>query len=306
MESSLRAWSASLKTYAQKNRWATGLFILSALGTLALFLESLVTVVWAESLQALTWATLGGVACFLANAVGALPALLLKRISQTLEDILLGFSGGMMLAASVFSLLIPGIDAAESLFVSKTLSLGVVILGVLLGAFLMIGLDQFSPHEHPVTGACGPAHERMSRIVLFVIAIALHNVPEGMAVGVAFAGNDLSVGMPLTLAIALQDIPEGLAVALALRGVGVTPLRAVSVSILTGFLEVLGAWLGVGLAGGLAVAYPLGLGFAAGAMLFVVSHEVIPETHRNGHELRATIGLLFGFILMMVLDTALG
>ena len=136
--------------------------------------------------------------------------------------------------------------------------------------------------------------------------MALHNLPEGMAIGVSFSQGDMSVGLPLTTAIAIQDIPEGLALALAVRAAGFTPALAVGLAILSGALEPVGALLGVGLASGLALAYPIGLGLAGGAMLFVVSHEVIPETHRNGHQTAATIGLMAGFALMMVLDTTLG
>ena len=141
---------------------------------------------------------------------------------------------------------------------------------------------------------------------MLVLAVTLHNLPEGMAIGVSFANGDMNIGLPLTSAIAIQDIPEGLAVAIALRGAGFSPGVAVSVAVATGLLEPLGALLGVGLSSGLALAYPLGLGLAAGAMIFVVSHEVIPETHRNGHQTPATLGLMAGFALMMVLDTALG
>lgn len=116
----------------------------------------------------------------------------------------------------------------------------------------------------------------------------------------------MSVGLPLTTAIALQDIPEGLAVAMSLRAIGLGPLRAVLIAGATGLMEPLGALLGIGLSSGLAMAYPMGLGLAAGAMIFVVSHEVIPETHRNGHQTPATLGLMAGFAVMMVLDTTLG
>jgi ZIP family zinc transporter len=139
-----------------------------------------------------------------------------------------------------------------------------------------------------------------------VFAIALHNLPEGMAIGTGFAQGDLSVGLPLATAIALQDIPEGLAVALALRAAGFQAPTAVLVAAGSGLLEPLGALLGVGLSSGVALAYPIGLGLAAGAMIFVVSHEVIPETHRNGHQTPATLGLMAGFAIMMTLDTTLG
>jgi ZIP family zinc transporter len=127
-----------------------------------------------------------------------------------------------------------------------------------------------------------------------------------MAIGVSFSQGDMGVGLPLTTAIALQDIPEGLAVAMALRAAGLIPLRAALAAGATGFMEPLGALLGIGLSSGLVLAYPIGLGLAAGAMIFVVSHEVIPETHRNGHQTPATLGLMSGFAVMMVLDTTLG
>jgi ZIP family zinc transporter len=251
-------------------------------------------------------ALLGGLAGFAATALGALPGLALRGLSQRAEDSMLGLAAGMMLAASSFSLILPGLEAAESLTDSRIWGALTVVLGLGLGVLLMLGLDQFMPHEHPHGGPCGPACERLNRVWLFVWAIALHNLPEGMAIGVSFAHGDLGVGLPLTSAIALQDIPEGLAVAMTLRAAGLRPLNAVLIAALTGFMEPLGALLGVGLASGLPLAYPIGLGLAAGSMIFVVSHEVIPETHRNGHQTPATLGLMCGFAVMMVLDTTLG
>lgn len=249
---------------------------------------------------------LGGLAGFATTALGALPAVFLRALKARTEDIMLGFAAGMMLAASSFSLILPGLAAGESLTGNQTWAVAIVVAGLALGAILMLGLDQFTPHEHTHAGPCGPGRERVGRVWLFVLAIALHNLPEGMAIGVSFSQGDLDVGIPTTCAIALQDIPEGLAVAMALRGAGLTPWRAVLAASATGLLEPLGALLGVGLASGLALAYPIGLGLAAGAMIFVVSHEVIPETHRHGHQTPATFGLLGGFALMMALDTALG
>jgi ZIP family zinc transporter len=225
---------------------------------------------------------------------------------QKLEDSLLGMAAGMMLAASAFSLILPGLEAADRLVGHGLASAMIVVGGMAFGVLLMLGLESFTPHLHPAAGAFGPGAERWSRIWLFVFAITLHNLPEGMAIGVGFSHADLTVGVPLTSAIALQDLPEGLAVALALRGGGMRPLAAVMLAAASGVVEPIGAVIGVGLTGGFAVAYPIGLGLAAGAMIFVVSHEVIPETHRNGHQTPATVGLMFGFALMMVLDTALG
>ena len=136
--------------------------------------------------------------------------------------------------------------------------------------------------------------------------MTLHNLPEGMAIGVGFAAGDLSVGIPLASAISIQDIPEGLAVALALRTTGLSAVTASLVAMATGIMEPIGALVGIGLSSGYALAYPVSMGLAAGAMIFVVSHEIIPETHRNGHQTSATLGLMGGFAVMMFLDTALG
>ena len=284
---------------------ATSLAI--ALGAvLFLLLQSLLMVLGGTASPGARYGLLGGLAGFATTACGALPALFLRSIPQRVEDAMLGFAAGMMLAASAFSLLLPGLNAARELTGSGGIAAAVVVFGMLLGVLLMLGLDEFTPHEHDKTGPCGPGYDHCSRVWLFVFAIALHNLPEGMAIGVSFSQGDMSVGLPLTSAIALQDIPEGLAVALALRAAGFRSLLAVLVAIDSGLWEPLGALLGVGLASGMPLAYPIGLGLAAGAMLFVVSHEVIPETHRNGHQTFATLGLMLGFALMMTLDTALG
>lgn len=258
------------------------------------------------SARALEVAAIGGLAGFGSTAAGAVGALFLRGLSQRAEDSMLGFAAGMMLAAASFSLLLPGLAEGERLTSSGILSALIMTVGLGLGVALMLGLDRFTPHQHEHLGACGPAVARISRVWLFTLAIALHNLPEGMAIGVSFSAGDLAVGLPLTTAIAVQNVPEGLAVAMALRAAGITPGRAVLFAASTGLMELLGAFLGLGVAGGLPLAYPVGLGLAAGAMIFVVSHEVIPETHRNGHQTPATLGLMMGFGLMMILDTALG
>lgn len=299
-------WITQLHAHARQHIPSALGLGLSLLAVLYLLGQSLAQIIAGNAPAGLRLALLGGMAGFVTTALGALPALILRGLPQRVEDSLLGFVAGMMLAASAFSLLLPGLDAGTELLASKALGAAVVVGGMALGVLLMLGLDQFTPHEHDKTGPCGPGYQQCSRVWLFVFAIALHNLPEGMAIGVSFSQGDMSVGLPLTTAIALQDIPEGLAVALAIRGAGFSPLLAVLVAGLSGALEPLGALLGVGLSSGMALAYPIGLGLAAGAMLFVVSHEVIPETHRNGHQTTATVGLMVGFALMMVLDTTLG
>lgn len=258
------------------------------------------------SKENLYFAFLGGMSGFAATATGAIAAIALRDIAARTQDIMLGFAAGMMLAASSFSLILPGIEAAQALCGNQLLAACVVVSGLGLGVALMVGLDRFVPHEHEKSGRRGPAAKRINRVWLFVLAITLHNLPEGMAIGVSFANGDLNVGLPLTTAIAIQDIPEGLAVALALRVTGISARRAVLIAVGSGLMEPIGAIIGLGVSSSFALGYPIALGLAAGAMIFVVSHEVIPETHRNGHETPATLGLMLGFGVMMFLDTALG
>lgn len=299
------AWRDAWRLQARNHPWMTGGLGL-ALAALALLLGAGIRDGLSSGGEPLRLAMLGGMAGFAATAVGALAGVTLRQLSQRAEDSLLGFAAGMMLAASSFSLILPGLAAAKEMTGSGVLGALTVVGGMALGVLLMLGLDRFTPHEHESSGPCGPGCERIGRVWLFVLAITLHNLPEGMAIGVSFAQGDLSVGLPLTSAIAIQDIPEGLAVVMALRAAGVGSWPAVLMAGASGLMEPLGSLFGAGIAGGLALAYPVGLGLAAGAMIFVVSHEVIPETHRNGHQTHATLGLMAGFALMMTLDTALG
>lgn len=301
------SWLGALARHSRRHFLIASGFVISLIALLVLLAQSVTQMLAGDGTGlAMRYALLGGMAGFATTALGAVPALFLRHIPQRVEDMMLGAAAGMMLAASAFSLLLPGIEAGATIIGNKMAGAGVVIFGMALGVLLMVSLEEFTPHVHERSGAFGPGYERISRVWLFVFAIALHNLPEGMAIGVGFSRADLSVGLPLTTAIALQDLPEGLAVAIALRSAGFKPLKAVLLAAATGVLEPLGALLGVGLSSGFAVSYPIGLGLAAGAMIFVVSHEVIPETHRNGHQTPATIGLMGGFALMLLLDTTLG
>ncbi|WP_431034769.1 ZIP family metal transporter [Pseudomonas yamanorum] len=300
--SSTRNWLSR----ALEQGWTGALFWASTIGvTLLLLVSGYAAIVGADETH-FRFALLGGLSGFGATALGAVAAIALRSISSRNQDIMLGFAAGMMLAASSFSLILPGIDAAKTITSNQYLAACVVVLGLGLGVALMVGLERFVPHEHVESGRKGPQSDRFNRMWLFVLAITLHNLPEGMAIGVSFANGDLQVGMPLTTAIAIQDIPEGLAVAMALRVTGVSAFRAALIAIASGLMEPIGAIVGLGISSAFALGYPIALGLAAGAMIFVVSHEVIPETHRNGHETPATLGLMLGFAVMMFLDTALG
>lgn len=242
----------------------------------------------------------------LGTAVGAVGVFAVRQLSQKLEDGLLSAAAGVMLAASFFSLLLPAIGYGEAYFGGRVQSVAVVIVGLLVGAGTLFFIHQRVPHEHFVLGREGPVSNALGRIWLFVIAIALHNFPEGMAVGVGFGGGDIANGVSLATGIGIQNLPEGLAVAVSLLSVGYTRGEAFAVAALTGLAEPLG-----GLFGSVAVSVavplmPLSMGFAAGAMLFIISDEIIPETHRGGFRNVATFSLLGGFCLMMFLDATLG
>jgi len=285
----------------------------------------------------MTGALIGGLIAAAATAVGTIPAMLARQVSQRLSDTMMGFGAGVMLAATSFSLIVPALEVARDQGAGPWLASGIVGAGILVGALVLLLIDRSVPHEHFVKGMeggtaaraggagnVGPARAvpappdglytsssvshatNLKRVWLFVMAIALHNFPEGLAIGVAFAGPDHVGARALAAGIAIQDVPEGLVVALALIGVGYSKRTAFVLAALTGLVEPIAAVFGVLLISFSTYFLPWGLAIAAGAMLFVISHEIIPESHRKGHETWATGGLIVGFILMMLLDTALG
>lgn len=242
----------------------------------------------------------------LATTLGALPVLVVGRLSDRTANAMLAFAAGVMLAASVFSLLLPGFALAEPMLGGpKAGALG-VIAAMAAGGLLMAGIHRFVPHEHFEKGLEGPGHPRLARVWLLVAAIAVHNFPEGLSMGVGAASGDAKVGLGVTLGIGLQNLPEGLAVAMSLAGLGYKRLHALGVAALTGLVEVAGGLFGAGLLTISNALLPGALAFAAGTMLFVISDEVIPETHRAGFGDTATAALFVGFGLMFFLDVALG
>lgn len=257
----------------------------------------------------------GGIVIATFNMVGALTVLLFRNPSERLMDGALGFAAGVMLAASFTSLILPGIEAG---------GIFPVMIGVAIGALILDRSDAWVPHVHVlVTGRMrergrtnpdaasdddGTRNARIQSVVLFIVAITLHNMPEGLAVGVGFGAESANLGnaLSLMLAIGIQNIPEGLAVAVAMRNAGMGTLTYAAITgIRSGLVEIPLALLGAAV---VAVAEPLlpyAMGFAAGAMLYVISNEIIPETHSRGYERVATLGLIVGVIIMLTLDVAL-
>ncbi len=249
---------------------------------------------------------IGSLIAGMLTGIGSLGVFFFKSLSVKLEDGLISFAAGIMLAASFFSLILPAIEYGEAMFHSANIAVIIAISGILCGALALFLMNRYLPHEHFLAGHEGPDLKTISRIWLFVIAITIHNFPEGMAVGVGFAGGDIDNGMSLATGIGIQNIPEGMAVSISLLSIGYSRTLSFFIGFLTGLAEPIG-----GLFGSLAVSYagplmPWFLAFAAGAMLFIISHEIVPETHRRGFENLATFSLLIGFVCMMYLDTTLG
>lgn len=272
-----------------------GLFLVSQLiifGSLFIFFGEIAAIGLAASILA-----------GLATGVGALPALFLRHVPSSVFNGLLGGAAGVMLAATSFSLLLPGIEYGNELWPEQ--GVWAVALGVVIGVLFLQVADNKVPHIHfkddPTIHA-----DSLQKIWLFIFAITLHNFPEGLSVGVSFGSGDLNNGLVLAITVALQNIPEGLAVALPLVALGYDKWRAVSIATLTGLVEPMGGILGITMISVFSSLLPFAMGFAAGAMLFVITEEIIPEMHSQGRSRYATFALVLGFIIMMALGSLLG
>ncbi len=237
----------------------------------------------------------------LATGLGGLPLLWFRHPSDRVLDALLGFTAGVMLAATMFGLLVPALDVGN---------VGVVVGGLAVGAGLMLVLDRVLPHAHVRFAEQGrpPAEERDTRLRsgLLVTAMTIHNLPEGLAVGAAFAAGGWSLGLPIAVAIGLQNIPEGFAAAAPLASPETRPAKLVAVAAATGLVEPPAALLAYSTLGVAGSTMAAGLAFAAGAMLYVIVDELIPESQGHGNERAATLALLAGFILMLLVEELLG
>ena len=241
---------------------------------------------------------IGGVVITLLNTVGALLVLFVKDVSDRFLDTSLGFAAGVMLTASFTSLILPGIEAG---------GIWPVIIGVVIGVVFLDLADHLIPHMHFIMGEEGGHSRRLRAVWLFIIAITLHNMPEGLAVGVGFGSGNLGDAFVLMMAIGFQNIPEGLAVSISSMNAGMGKrFYASLVGIRAGLVEIPLAILGAWAVTAMKAILPYAMGFAAGAMLYVISDEIIPETHRKGHERFATLGTMIGILVMLYLDVTLG
>ncbi|MBE6538517.1 MAG: ZIP family metal transporter [Ruminococcaceae bacterium] len=239
-----------------------------------------------------------------ATVIGALLGFVFKKPSHKFNDIVLSFAAGVMLAAAVIGLVLPSLE-----YGGKT-SIIVTVLGIFCGAFCLNLVDKLVPHLHKMTGVDIEAHpdktEKLSKVLLFVIAIAIHNLPEGIAAGVSFGTGDSVQALTVAGGIALQNIPEGMVIIAPMLASGMSGGRTFVIALMTGIVEVLGTFIGYFAVSISTAILPFALAFAGGTMLYVISDEMIPETHAHGSERGATYSLLAGFSLMLVFDFLLG
>ncbi len=236
-----------------------------------------------------------------ATVIGAVLGFIFKNISHKFSDIVLSFAAGVMLCAAVLGLIVPSLEYAEGAF-----ALPVAVLGIFCGALCLNVLDKIVPHLHRLSGVDQESHpsdsQKLNKVLLFVMAIAIHNLPEGIAAGVGFGTGNNEDAMIIAAGIALQNVPEGMVIIGPMLAAGMKPGRTFVIALLTGVVEVLGTLLGFFAVSISAAVLPFALAFAGGTMLYVISDEMIPETHAHGEERGATYALLAGFCLMLAMS----
>ncbi len=237
-----------------------------------------------------------------ATVFGSLLGFAFKKISHKFSDIVLSFAAGVMLAASVLGLVLPSLEYGGRY------GLLITVAGIFAGAVCLSVIDKLVPHLHRLVGADTEAHNNadLSKILLFVTAIAIHNLPEGIAAGVGFGSGDTTQALIIAGGIALQNIPEGMVIIGPMLAAGVSPARTFACAMATGLVEVIGTLIGYFAVSVASFILPFALAFAGGTMLYVISDEMIPETHAHGSERGATYALLVGFCVMLVTDVLLG
>ena len=237
-----------------------------------------------------------------ATVIGAVLGFAFQKASHRFSDIVLSFAAGVMLAAAVLGLIIPSLEYGGRFAILIT------IVGIFAGAVFLSVIDKIVPHLHKMAGTDTEAHNNadISRVLLFVTAIAIHNFPEGIAAGVGFGSGDNTQAFMIAGGIALQNIPEGMVIIGPMLASGIKPKRTFVIAAITGLFEVVGTLIGYFAVSVATVILPFALAFAGGTMLYVISDEMIPETHAHGHERGATYALLVGFCLMLVTDVLLG
>ena len=238
-----------------------------------------------------------------ATVIGALVGFIFRKASHKFSDIVLSFAAGVMLAAAVLGLILPSVEYGGKYGLITT------VAGIFVGALALNCVDKLVPHLHKLSGGLEERHtgnEKLNKILLFVLAIAIHNLPEGIAAGVGFGSGNTAEAFLIAGGIALQNIPEGMVIIAPMLATGISPKKTFLYAALTGVVEIVGTMIGYFAVSVATAILPFALAFAGGTMLYIISDEMIPETHAHGHERGATYALLIGFCLMLVSDCLLG
>ncbi len=237
-----------------------------------------------------------------ATVIGAVIGFIFKNISHKFSDIVLAFAAGVMLAAAVLGLIIPSLEYGGKYGIIIT------VAGIFVGAVCLNLIDKLVPHLHKFVGDEPESHNNanLNKVLLFVLAIAIHNLPEGIAAGVGFGSGDTTQALIIAGGIALQNIPEGMVIISPMIAAGIRPRKTFVLAMITGLVEVIGTLIGYLTVSISTALLPFALAFAGGTMLYVISDEMIPETHAHGSERGATYALLIGFCVMLVTDVMLG
>lgn len=238
----------------------------------------------------------------MATVIGAIIGFAFKKVSHKFSDIVMSFAAGIMLAAAVIGLILPSVELGGKW------GLLYAIIGIFAGAICLNLMDKLIPHLHRLAGVDSENHNNanINKVLLFVLAIAIHNLPEGIAAGVGFGTGDSGRALLIASGIALQNIPEGMVIIAPMLAAGISPRKTMVCAIATGVVEVIGTLIGYLAVNIATVILPIALSFAGGTMLYVVSDEMLNETHAHGHERAATYSMIVGFCVMLVLDVLLG
>ena len=241
-----------------------------------------------------------------ATVIGAVIGFLFKNVSHKFSDIILSFAAGVMLAAAIIGLILPSIEYGG--IYGETWGLLIAVLGIFAGAVCLNLVDKLVPHLHKMMGTEGESHNNanLDKVLLFVLAIAIHNLPEGIAAGVGFGSGNTAQALIIAGGIALQNIPEGMVIIAPMLAAGISKKKTFIAAMITGLVEVVGTLIGYFAVSFSTAVLPFALAFAGGTMLYVISDEMIPETHAHGSERGATYALLVGFCFMLMMDVLLG
>ena len=236
-----------------------------------------------------------------ATIFGVIIGFLFQKVPHKFNEAILGFAGGVMLAAAILGLIIPSLDEGN---------IWITVIGIVTGAVFLNFADKMTPHLHRITGMDQEAHSdkqsSINKVMLFVMAIAIHNLPEGIAAGVGFGSENIGNAITVAIGIALQNIPEGMIIVSPLIMAGMSKTRVFLIATFTGVIEIIGTMIGFTAVTVATAILPFALAFAGGTMIYVVSDEMIPETHSHGYERMATYSLIFGFITMLIMDFYIG